>query len=395
MTYLPYGRQEISQADIDQVATVLNSDYLTQGPAGPRFEADLATYTGAKYVRVTNSATSALHLACLALGLGSGDLLWTTAITFVASANCALYCGARVGFVDIDPTTNNLSIEDLDSRLRAAKRAGDLLPKILVVVHFAGRPVDMSEIRKLSSEFGFKVIEDASHAIGATYHQSKIGACEFSDVTVFSFHPVKIITTGEGGALATNSKTVAREIELMRSHGITRDADEMTKSPDGPWYYEQLKLGYNYRMTDIQAALGTSQLKRIDEFVESRSSIAQRYDHLLAGLELEIPGAIDTDIMNSAWHLYVIRIPADSILGTRNQVFERLRANGIGVNLHYIPVYRQPYYAEYGYNNQDYPQSEKYYSEAISLPIFPSLREDEQARVVDLLATQTGHQTIF
>lgn len=395
MTYVPYGRQEISQVDIDEVSAVLNSDFLTQGPAVPMFERALANFTGARYVKVTNSATSALHLACLALGLQAGDLLWTSAITFVASANCALYCGARVDFIDIDPLTLNLSIDSLESRLRAARTQGDALPKILVVVHFAGRPVDMARIAVLADEYGFKVIEDASHAIGAVYRDERIGSCKYSDITVFSFHPVKIITSGEGGAITTNSKSIAREVELLRSHGITRDSEEMSKSPDGPWYYEQLKLGFNYRMTDIQAALGASQLRKIDEFLSKREGVASRYDLMLSDLDLEIPKPFHQGGMSSAWHLYVIQIPEESELGNRNQVFERLRANGIGVNLHYIPVYRQPMYAQFGYDPSKFPESEKYYKQAISLPIFPGLTQDDQNRVVELLKAKTGHQTIF
>lgn len=395
MNYLPYGRQNIGQDDIDSVVSVLQSDFLTQGPAGPKFEDALTAYSGAKFAKLTNSATSALHISCLALGIGPGDLVWTSPISFVASANAALYCGADVGFIDIDPETNNISLGKLEEELELRRSKSLPLPSLLIIVHLAGAPMDMIGVARLASEFNFKVIEDASHAVGAIYRGGKIGACEYSDLTVFSFHPVKIVTSGEGGAVLTNSRELARKVELLRSHGITRDPGEMAKAPDGPWYYEQQVLGFNYRMTDIQAALGNSQLQKIEDFIQKRHDIVEVYNELLAEIDLQRPALTAGADSRSAWHLYVVRIPEGSALGTRGQVFERLRANGIGVNLHYIPIYRQPYYGKFGYRAEEFPESEKYYKEAISLPIFPGLSPREQGRVVDLLKAQTGHQNIF
>ena len=379
---IPYGRQSISEADIQAVVEVLRSDYLTQGTAVPVFESAVATYCGTQHAIAVNSATSALHIACLALDVGKGDIVWTSPITFVASANCALYCGASVDFVDIDLKIYNLSVEKLKERLIKAKKLGKL-PKVVIPVHLSGQPCDMRAIGKLSMEYGFKVIEDASHAIGAKYLGKPVGNCEYSDITVFSFHPVKIITTGEGGMAITNSPTLARSMQLLRSHGITRDEQEMTHASDGPWYYQQIALGLNYRMTDIQAALGLSQMSRLDSFVAKRHEIANRYNELLKDLPLTLPYQ-HTDSF-SALHLYVIRLQLEKINKTHKQVFESLRAAGIGVNLHYMPVYQQPYYRQFGYSVSDFPESEKYYAEAISLPIYPALLVSEQEKVIQIL----------
>ncbi len=378
---IPYGRQEVTEADIEAVRAVLTSDYLTQGPAVGRFERAVAQAVGAASCVASNSATSSLHIACLALGVGPGDLVWTTPITFVASANCARYCGADVDFVDIDPRSYALSPERLAEKLEAAERAGRL-PKVVIPVHLAGQPADMPAIRALSQRYGFKVIEDASHAIGGRIGSKPVGACEYSDITVFSFHPVKIVTTGEGGAAVTNDPVLARRMALFNSHGITRDPAEMSKEPDGAWYYEQIALGFNYRMTDIQAALGVSQLDRLDEYVARRHAIARVYDDGLAGLPITTPWRSQEDY--SGFHLYVIRLHRDAPM-TRRQLFDHLRAKGILVNLHYIPVYRQPDFARYGIRPEDFPEAEAYYAEAISLPLFPTLTAEQQAFVIETI----------
>ena len=379
---IPYGRQDISETDIQAVVDVLRSDFLTQGPAVPAFESAVASNCGTQHAIAVNSATSALHIACLALGVGKGDIVWTTPITFVASANCALYCGARVDFVDIDSRTYNLSVEKLQEKLEASKKTGRL-PKVVIPVHLCGQPCDMAAIFELSKQYGFKVIEDASHAIGGQYKSEPIGNCRFSDITIFSFHPVKIITTGEGGMALTNKPDLARKMQLLRSHGITRDEQEMTHAPDGHWYYQQIALGLNYRMTDIQAALGLSQMSRLDSFVAKRHEIANRYNDLLEELPLTLPYHHAESF--SALHLYVIRLQLDKINKTHKQVFESLRAAGISVNLHYIPVYRQPYYRQFGYTVSDFPESEKYYAEAISLPIYSQLTPSLIDSVADIL----------
>lgn len=373
---IPYGRQDITQSDIDAVVSVLRSDFLTQGPAVPRFEEAVTAYCHARHAIAVNSATSALHIACLALGLKSGDWLWTSPITFVASANCGLYCGANVDFVDIDPKTYNICPEALARKLAIAKYDG-CLPTVLVAVHLAGQPCDMAAIHRLAQEFNFRIIEDASHAIGGKYRGEPIGNCRYSDITVFSFHPVKVITTGEGGIAVTNSDKLAKQMELLRSHGITRDPTRMTQLPDGPWHYQQVALGFNYRMTDIQAALGVSQMERLDAYVERRHALAQRYDYLLATLPLTLPWQHPDGY--SGFHLYVVRLQLEKIRSTHRQIFERLRGQGIGVNLHYIPVNRQPFYQERGCS--PCPEAEKYYSEAISLPMYPGLTEDQQDTV--------------
>lgn len=379
---IPYGRQDISQADIDAVIAVLQSDYLTQGPVVPRFELKVAEHVGARYALAVNSATSALHVACLALGLGPGDRLWTSPITFVASANCALYCGAIVDFVDIDPRTYNLCPIALEHKLQQAERSG-CLPKVVVPVHLCGQPCDMQAIHALAQRYGFRVIEDASHAIGGKYQGSFIGDCRYSDITVFSFHPVKIITTAEGGMALTNDAQLAERMSLLRSHGITREPEKMTREADGPWYYQQIELGFNYRMTELQGALGLSQMDRLNRYVARRHELAQRYDTLLAGLPLQTPWQHPNSY--SGLHLYVIRLHLDQLGSSHRQVFECLRGQGIGVNLHYIPVHLQPYYERLGFQRGDFPQAESYYREAISLPMFQAMTEQQQDAVITAL----------
>jgi UDP-4-amino-4,6-dideoxy-N-acetyl-beta-L-altrosamine transaminase len=382
MSFIPYGRQDISEQDIDAVVKVLQSDWLTQGPAIDRFEQEVATYCDVRYAVAVSSATAALHIACLAAGLGPGDSLWTSPNTFVASANCGLYCGASVDFVDINPDTYNLSVEALESKLIWAERRG-CLPKVVVPVHLAGQSCEMDKIARLAQQCGFTVLEDASHAIGGLYQGKAIGSCRFSDMAVFSFHPVKIITTGEGGMVLTNRADLYETLIRLRSHGITRNPDLMQGESDGPWYYQQLELGFNYRMTDIQAALGASQMKRLYEFVARRQFLAQRYDYLLKDLPLTLPWQHpDT---NSSWHLYVIRLNLRKIGKTHRQIFESLRQAGIGVNLHYIPVHTQPYYRHIGFQWGDFPNTENYYQEAISIPIYFGLKEVDQDRVATVL----------
>ena len=382
MQTIPYGRQDITQADIDAVVSVLQSDFLTQGPVVPAFEEAVASYCGAAHALAVNSATSALHIACLALGLGPGEWLWTSPITFVASANCGLYCGAQVEFVDIDPRTYNLCPKALARKLEQAEREGRL-PKVVVPVHLCGQPCDMQAIHELSKRYGFKIIEDASHAIGGRYQGRPIGNCEYSDITVFSFHPVKIITTAEGGIALTNSAELAHRMELLRSHGITRDQARMTHEADGPWYYQQIDLGFNYRMTELQAAIGVSQIQRLDAYVAKRHQLARRYDELLSKLPVTLPWQHPDSY--SGLHLYVIRLQLDKVSLDHRAVFEALRTRGIGVNLHYIPVHTQPYYRQRGFKLGDYPNAERYYAEAISLPMFQTLESDQQDRVIAAL----------
>ena len=379
---IPYGRQDITQDDIDAVIAALRSDFLTQGPAVPAFEQAVAQRVHAGHAFAVNSATSALHIACLALGLGKGDTLWTVPNTFVASANCARYCGAEVDFVDIDPGTWNLSVPALEEKLRAAKQQ-NRLPKIVVPVHYAGQPTDQQAIWQLAREYGFRVIEDASHAIGASAHGEPVGSCRWSDITVFSFHPVKIITSGEGGMALTNDAALADRLALFRSHGITRDPARLDFPEAGPWHYEQHELGFNYRMTDIQAALGVSQLQRLEAYVQKRNQLARRYDEQLAGLPIQLP-AVKTGNL-SAFHLYTIRIPEQARPRTHRQVFDALRAGGVNANLHYIPVHLQPYYRKLGFGPGQHPEAEAHGREAITLPLYPTLPEADQDTVIRLL----------
>ena len=383
MPSIPYGRQDIDQADIDAVVEVLRSDYLTQGPKVPAFEKAVASYCRAQYAVAVSNATSALHIACLALEVGKGDIVWTSPITFVASANCALYCGAIIDFVDIDERTYNVSAESLADKLALAKKLGQL-PKVVIPVHLSGQPCDMKSIHKLSKQYGFKIIEDASHAIGGKYQDESIGNGRYSDITVFSFHPVKIITTAEGGMALTNNETLAKKMRLLRSHGITSVPEDMQPSPPQEiWNYQQIELGFNYRMTDIQAALGLSQMLRLDEFVSKRQALAKRYDELLSALPIIKPWQDPKG--KASFHLYVVRLKLDEITKTHREVFEALYSAGVLVNLHYIPVYRQPYYKKIGFNAGYCPQAERYFSEAISLPMYSGLTEAQQLQVIRTL----------
>ncbi len=376
---IPYGRQDISQEDIQTVINVLKSDFLTQGPMVPTFEKAVADYCSAQHGVAANSATSVLHIACLALGLGKGDWLWTSPNTFVASANCGLYCDASVDFVDIDPKTYNLCADKLEEKLIEADKKGRL-PKIVVPVHFAGQSCEMRRIHELSQRYGFKIIEDASHAIGGKYLGQAIGGCQYSDITVFSFHPVKIITTAEGGLATTNNLELAEKMQLLRSHGITREQKHMTKPSEGGWYYQQIDLGFNYRMTELQAALGVSQMQRLDEFVVKRHELAIKYDDLLSTLPVICPYQHPDSY--SALHLYPIQLELDKITQSHNQVFLELRENGIGVNLHYIPVHTQPYYEKMGFKIDDFPMATDYYSKSISIPMYSGLTFTELNKIV-------------
>ncbi|KFN47914.1 hypothetical protein N790_07125 [Arenimonas malthae CC-JY-1] len=376
---IPYGRQQITQADVDAVVDVLRSDFLTQGPAVPAFERAVGDHVGAKHALAMNSATSALHVACLALGLGPGDWLWTSPITFVASANCGLYCGAKVDFVDIDPRTYNLCPKALERKLEVAEREGRL-PKVVVPVHLCGQPCDMDAIHRLGQRYGFRIIEDASHAIGGKYRGEFIGGGRYSDITIFSFHPVKIVTTGEGGMAVTNDDGLAARMALLRSHGITRNPDQFEGESQGPWYYEQIDLGFNYRMTDLQAALGVSQMTRLDEYVATRNELAAEYDALFADIAVTRPWQHPDSY--SGRHLYVIRLPQGGPRGHR-QVFDALRASGVGVNLHYMPVHMQPYYRRLGFGAGMFPEAERYCAEAITLPLYPALTKTSLVHVVN------------
>jgi UDP-4-amino-4,6-dideoxy-N-acetyl-beta-L-altrosamine transaminase len=379
---IPYGRQDITQADIDHVVEVLKSDWLTQGPAIDKFETAMANYCGVKYAVVVNSATSALHIAVKALDVGKGDTLWTSPITFVASSNAALYCGASADFVDIDPETYNMSIDSLEKKLKAGKK-----PKVVIPVHFGGQSCDMKRVKALANEYGFKIVEDASHAVGSTYNRKKVGSCEFSDMAIFSFHPVKIMTTAEGGMVLTNNTELYEKLKILRTHGITRDPKRLKKS-DGPWYYEQQELGFNYRLPDVLAALGFSQMKRIDEYVNRRNELVQRYQEKLKGLPLTWQKVHDDRL--SAYHLFVIRLKLESIKKSRLDVYLALQERNVGVNLHYIPVYRQPYYQQFGYQLTDFPEAEKYYASAITIPLFPTMTEAQQDHVVESLKAVLG-----
>lgn len=377
-----YGKQSISETDIKAVDEVLHSDFLTQGPAIEQFERTVADYCGAKYAVAVCNATAALHIACLSAGLGTGELLWTSPITFVASANCGRYCGADVDFVDIDEKTYNMSTVALEEKLRCARRDNSL-PKVVVPVHLAGQPCDMARIKELSEEYGFTVIEDASHAVGADYLDTKVGSCAFSDMTVFSFHPVKIVTTGEGGMVLTNNKDLYEKLLLYRSHGITRDPAKMTHISDGVWYYQQIALGFNYRMTDIQAALGVSQMERLDEFVVRRRYLAARYDDLLRDLPLTTPIVLPDG--QPSWHLYIVRIDFNCVRKTKQKIFAEMREKGIVLSLHYIPVHTQPYYEELGFCANDCPAAMEYYHEVLTLPLYPKLTDAEQDQVATAL----------
>lgn len=387
---IPYGRQSISQSDIDAVIEVLRSDFLTQGPCVSRFESAVVEACQVKFGVAVNSATSALHIACLALELGTGDWLWTSPNTFVATANCALYCGAKVDFVDIDPRTYNMCPEALSQKLAAAEKTGTL-PKVVVPVHLCGQPCDMARIHALSQQFGFKVIEDASHAIGAKYRGVRldddfepVGNCRYSDITVFSFHPVKIITTAEGGMALTNDRHLAHRLQRLRSHGITSAHSELLPRPtDEIWNYQQTRLGFNYRMTDIQAALGVSQMDRLQAFVEQRHRIAERYDTELADLPIQLPW--QSPYTHSSYHLYPIRVRPEVGGVSQRKLYDVLQAAGINVNLHYIPVYRHPYYEAMGFKIGYCPEAEAYFKQALSIPMYPTLTESEQGQVIQVL----------
>lgn len=379
---IPYGHQDIDASDIDAVTSVLRSDWLTQGPTIEKFERAVSSYCGSRFGIAVNSGTSALHIACMACGVTSGDFVWTSPITFVASANCAIYCGASVDFVDIDPVSYNISIPALERKLIAAEKNGTL-PKVVIAVHFSGQPCEMTQLSQLAAKYHFRIIEDASHALGASYRHSPIGSCAHSDITVFSFHPVKIVTTAEGGMAMTNDESLSDALSLLRSHGITRDPDDFELVPDGPWYYEQQRLGYNYRLTDINAALGLSQMSRLEKFIDRRRYLADRYNQALANLPLKLPAQAVHSA--SSWHLYVIRLQLNQLSRNRKQIFEALRAAGIGVNVHYIPVHLQPFYRALGFKEGDFPESEAYYREAITLPLYPGLSDDQHDAVVRAL----------
>jgi UDP-4-amino-4,6-dideoxy-N-acetyl-beta-L-altrosamine transaminase len=388
MLSIPYGRQEVTGKDVEAVVAVLKSSYLTQGPVVPEFEKTVSHHCKSKYAVATNSATSALHIACLALDLKSGDRLWTSPISFVASANCGICCGAEVDFVDIDPTTYNLSPQKLEEKLVQAEKIGKL-PKIVVPVHMAGQSCEMEEIFKLGQKYGFNIIEDASHAIGGKYKGNSVGCGKYSDITIFSFHPVKIITTAEGGMALTNKCRLAEKMARLRSHGITSTPELMTKPIDGAWYYEQIELGYNYRMTELQAVLGCSQMKRLDQYVKKRNKLAKNYDEQLAMLPISLP-KIENDIYSS-YHLYIIKIDNGSINISRKHVFDSMRKKGIGVQVHYIPIHTQPYYKSMGFKPNDFPNAMDYYKQAISIPLYPTLSNQDQDYVIESLKNVLEH----
>jgi UDP-4-amino-4,6-dideoxy-N-acetyl-beta-L-altrosamine transaminase len=379
---IPYGRQNISVEDIDAVTAVLNSDYLTQGPQVPLFEKNICAVTKAKYAVAANSATSMLHVACLALGVGEGDSVWTSPITFVASANCALYCGASIDFVDVELSTGNMCAQALEKKLQQAK-INNSLPKVLIPVHMAGHSCDMKAIGSLAQSYGVKVIEDASHGIGGSYGGSKIGACQYSDITIFSFHPVKIITTAEGGIATTNDKKLLNQMQLFRTHGITKNPKYMTKNSEGNWYYQQVNLGFNYRMNELQAALGISQMNRLDEFVKNKHILKERYDRFLSVLPVIKP--YYSSNIYSALHLYPIQIDRNKTNFSRKKLFNELRKKGIGVNIHYIPIHTQPYFLNMGFKHGDFPIAESYYQNSISLPLFSQMSFNEQDKVINTL----------
>ena len=382
MKQIPYGRQDVSEDDVRAVIEVLQSDWLTQGPAIEKFEQTVADYCGAKYAVAVSSGTAALHLSCLALGLGKGDIYWTSPNTFVATANCALYCGAKVDFVDIDPKTYNISVAALEEKLRQAEKAGKL-PKILAPVHFSGQPCEMAQIKALSEQYGFSVLEDACHAIGADYKNTKIGSCAYSDAVVFSFHPVKIVTAGEGGMVVTNDEKIFEPLKRFRNHGIIREEKEVTDKIR-PWFYEQVALGYNYRITDIQAALGASQALRIEGFIAKRREVAEKYARELDGLPVIVPW--QSPDSRSAYHLFVIRLDPAKTSRNRRDVLNLLREKNIGAHVHYIPVHTHPYYREMGFRPDDFPEAEEYYQNAITLPLFQNLTEEQRQYIVQTLS---------
>lgn len=377
---IPYARHDVSEEDIETVVKVLRSDWLTQGPVVERFESAFSDYCGAKYALAVVNASAGLHLACRALGVNKNSLVWVSPNTFVASANCARYCGSEVDFVDIDAQTYNISVDELEKRLCEAKRTGQT-PDVLIVTHFAGQPCDLEQIYQLSKEYGFSVIEDAAHAVGAEYRGKKIGGCQHSDICVFSFHPVKIITSGEGGMITTNREDLYQRMADLRVHGVVRDSARMECNSDGPWYYQQQELGYNYRLSDIHAALGLSQMKRVDAFLSRRRELANRYKDQLSNVPIQLP--LEQTDSKSSWHLYVVRIQLENIAQTRKEIFETLKSAGIGVNVHYIPVHVQPYYRALGFQPGDFPEAEKYYNEALTLPLFPALTDSKQEFIID------------
>lgn len=381
---IPYGRQSVSAEDINLVKSVLESDFLTQGPFVPKFEEAIASITNSKYCIAANSATSCLHLGCLSLNIGKGDIVWTSPISFVASSNAALYCGATVDFVDIDEQTFNMCPLILEQKLKEAKSL-DSLPKLLIVVHMCGNPADMKAIKKLSIKYGFKIMEDASHAIGSSIEDIKTGSCKYSDLCVFSFHPVKIITTGEGGIITTNSSDLAKKIISLRSHGITREANDFVNKDDGGWYYEQHTLGFNYRMTEIQAALGYSQLQRLDQFIEKRNLLAGNYLNSLDCFPLNFQTIQSSSL--SSYHLFVIQLIKLETTKSRKQLYDWLKDHDIGVNVHYIPIHFQPYYERIGFKRGSFPNAEKYYDVSISIPLYPDLSQSNQSKVIDTISS--------
>jgi UDP-4-amino-4,6-dideoxy-N-acetyl-beta-L-altrosamine transaminase len=386
MSFIPYSCQQITDDDVNAVVSVLRSEYLTQGPSIIAFEAAFAKLHAVQHAVAVSNATAGLHIACLALDVGPGKRVWTSPNSFLASANCALYCGAGIDFVDIDPVTRNMSLQALESKLEAAS-ASDTLPHVVIPVDFAGLPCELREMRVLANKYGFKILEDASHATGASYLGQPTGS-QFADLTVFSFHAVKIVTSAEGGMVTTQDAALAKRLRLLRSHGMTRDAQDLTGEPDGPWYYEQIALGFNYRLTDVQAALGLSQLHRVQEMHAKRQACADRYDDLLAGLPLRLPARRPD--RNSAWHLYAVEIDTVRCSASRLDVFNALREAQIGVNVHYIPIHTQPHYRRLGFKPGDFPMAEQYYAQAISLPLFPALSHDQQDRVVQVLRGALG-----
>ncbi|WP_417762001.1 UDP-4-amino-4,6-dideoxy-N-acetyl-beta-L-altrosamine transaminase [Shewanella sp.] len=375
---IPYGKQDISAADVAAVVEVLQSDFLTQGPRVPAFEKLICEYTGSHHAVAVSSATAALHIACLALGVGPSDYVWTSPITFLASANCALYCGANIDFVDVDPTTGNMSVAALAAKLADAERQGQL-PKVIIPVHLAGHSCNMQQIAQLAKIYGVKIIEDASHGIGGSYHASPLGSCVYSDITVFSFHPVKIITTAEGGMATTNDAVLADKMMLLRAHGVVRNKALLTRPDEGDWYYEQQLLGFNYRMTELQAALGCSQMQRLNEFVKCRNQLAERYQRQLQDLSLTIVNPLDNSY--SARHLYIVRLPLEK----RKAVFDNMRQLGIQVHVHYFPVHLQPYYQSLGFKVGDYPNAERFYAGILTLPLFPGLTDDDVSYICRML----------